>query len=197
MYTLSEVISKLVEDSASGVQAAEAEVEKRKVELAELLKKPPEELVEEEEVDDFLRNIFPDPRNPKETAIRPGVPYFSPTIERYRRFEEFPPIERVLGIRLTEKDLTRENDRMLLTKRAVKKVRDAVKQMVGRKRKLTLKRLMEQGIPRPVVETVDLEVKLAFDENLRVRVPNLYEADVKMLPEAIGKMAVHLRFEKG
>ena len=37
---------------------------------------------------------FPDPKNPDETAVKPGKPYFNPRFSKIKSVEEFPPIEK-------------------------------------------------------------------------------------------------------
>ncbi len=203
MLRLGDVITRLVQDAASGIHSAEAEAEAKKLEIAELLTRPEEELVSDEEVDEFLRTHFPDPKIPGETAIRAGATYIAPEILRLKvGVEEFPPVYRVLGVRLSEKELAPGKELLpkvkvpVLTPKAVAKVRQQVKKKLGQRRRKALERLLSTGVPSPMVETVSLELRAGFDRELRVRIPSMYDTEAKILPEAIGKVRINMRLER-
>jgi len=192
------IISRLVQDCAKAVQASEIEVEEKRLEILDLVKKQPEELVEKEEIDEFLKINFPDPKNPDETAVKPGKPYFNPRFSKLKSVEEFPPIEKVLGVKLEEKDLRFTRKKVFLTEKAVEKVREVVAKKLGERKKEVLTRVVEYGLPKPVVETMNIELKVAlsFDKKLKAHIPNFFETDVRIVPETIGKVSMHLRFER-
>ncbi len=202
MLRLGEVVSRLVQDAASGIRAAETEAELKRQEIAEMLEKPEEELVSDEEVDEFLRTHFPDPKVPGETAIRAGAAYVSPEFLKLRvDVEEFPPISKVLGIKLSRGELAPgrvvvgKRALPVLTPEAVARIRREVRKKLGQKRKKALRSMLTTGMPVPQVETVSIELRAGFERDLRINIPRIYEAD-RIQPEAVGKLRIKMRLER-
>lgn len=217
MPDLSDVVSQFVRDSATGVLDAEVEAAAEREAFRDRLEASPEALVGPGEVDRFLRERFPPlpepPRDllrrteaarepdevieewePGETAVRPGGLYVHPERFPVEGVEESPPIERELGVSVPEEELDVRRGVALLTEEAVERVREAVAERIGERRRRAHARVADAGLPRPEVTSLDVEVKLAFGEDLEAAVVDARDlAGVE--PEALGTLSVSLDFE--
>ena len=192
MPSLSTVVSSLVRDAAAGATAGERVAALDRSDLEDRLSDPPESFVEESEVDAFLRERFPPPEEPPidhlakalhpavrdrdleswqpgETAIRPYEVFLHPADvgeDGQRRFEG---LERLPGLDPADLPLERRGDLPFLTPEAVGRIRDAAANAIGTRRRDAIRAVAESGIPEPVVEDVEMDVKLAIDEDLDAR----------------------------
>jgi hypothetical protein len=114
-----------------------------------------------------------------------------------------PVTERTLALRRADEVFDAETtdspvdaEVPVLTDRAVARIRRAAAFELGCERRAALRGLLARGVPTAVTETLAVDVKVAFDENLEVTVPDYREADVSLRPEAIGTIRAHLRFER-
>lgn len=211
------LLADLIAESAAGVRTAEREMAQATADLDRALDAPPESLVDDGEIDDYLVDLFPDPERPTRTFLRPGEPYPPAAEVRFRDLGvdvtaytnptafTLPVTERTLAARAAAElstdalaDAVAEADGELpvLTDRAVDRIRRAAAFELGCERRAALRGLLARGVPTAVTETMDVDVKVAFDENLDVTVPDYREADVSLRPEAIGTIRAHLRFER-
>lgn len=195
---LSSILHRTVADAASGVVDAERQATEQRVALREHLEKPPEELVTPAEIDDLLAERFPTPTLSSRggsdgTGVVPGEPYLRPDLVEFDHVGEYPPIEAELGLRLESDVLEMEHGVPHFTEEAVQRVRDELARPIGQHRKRVLERLSEQGLPRPVVESMETDVKVRFDDGLNVTPIDALNASV--VPEAVGKVHAQLHFE--
>jgi hypothetical protein len=211
------LLADLIAESAAGVRTAEREMAQATADLGRALDQPPESLVNDSEVDDYLVDLFPDPERSTRTFLRAGTPYPPAAAERFHDLGvdvtaytnaaafTLPVTERTLAVRPGDEvatdalaDAVAEADGALpvLTERAVDRIRRAAAFELGCERREALRGLLARGVPTAVTETMDVDVKVAFDEHLDVTVPDYREADVSLRPEAIGTIRAHLRFER-
>jgi hypothetical protein len=209
------LLADLIAESAAGVRTAEREMAQSTADLGRALDRPPESLVDDGEVDDYLVDLFPDPERPTRTFLRPGTPYPPAAAERFRDLGvdvtaytnaaafALPVTERTLALRRADEVFDAETtdspvdaEVPVLTDRAVARIRRAAAFELGCERRAALRGLLARGVPTAVTETLAVDVKVAFDENLEVTVPDYREADVSLRPEAIGTIRAHLRFER-
>ncbi|PAU84256.1 hypothetical protein CK500_07455 [Halorubrum salipaludis] len=185
MADLSTLVTGVVLESTKGVAAAEVEAAAERASFRESLDRDPTAFADREAIEAFLRERFPpfgrDPRTvlepyvdpdllrkalsrwePGETAVRPGSPYVHPDRFPAGPLSETPPVERVLGVELTERELEVVGDLALFTRSAVRRVRDAAAERIGRRELAARRSVAEQGYPRPVVEGIDVETKVTF-----------------------------------
>ncbi|SNR47250.1 hypothetical protein [Halorubrum vacuolatum] len=265
------LIARLIDDAVDGVRAAETEMEASAKELTTTLDRPPEELVTDREVDEFLRSAYPDPADPTRTRVRVGAVYLpkmatalrdagidpgdvldvgdgssetagqiGTSVREYagtavtrgadaglesllhgatKRSLDFPVTDTVIDDRrihtgdddhadgpvaelpgassdVLEFAADREMRVPVLTERAVNRIRRAAAHELGKQRRETIAGMVKNGLPRAVTETMDLSMKVAFDERLHTAVPDYREADVGTVPEAIGSIDMRLRFDR-
>jgi hypothetical protein len=217
------LLADLVRESAEGVRRAEREMLDGVHDLERALDDPPESLVDEADVDRFLVERFPDPERPPRTFVAPGRVYppaaaetfrdLGVDVDAYRGTARFtlPFRDETVARRSVDPETlvaetgahvdAREWDAAersvpVLTDRLVKRVRRAVAFELGCDRREALRRVVERGVPSAVTETMDVTLKVAFDEDLTATVPNYHEADVGLQPAAIGSLSARLRFER-
>lgn len=252
------LIAALIDDAVDGVRSAETDMEISARGLSEALRRPPEELVTDAEVEELLRAAYPDPDDRDRTVFRPGVVYPPATAPAFRAAGIDPSSyaastaavggsnasptdpdlrpETVHGVARTfrppvtgtvvnvvptsdDRDATggdepaagaveapdwllerareAEIELPVLTERAVERVRRAVAHELGCRKRDSVEAMLAHGLPRAVTETMDVRMKVSFDESLDVTVPDYREADVGIVPEAIGSIDVRLRFDRG
>lgn len=219
MVEAARLLADLIGESAAGVRTAEREIARATRDLERALDRPPESLVEDAEVDDYLVDLFPDPERPGRTFVRPGNVYPPAAVETFRDLGvdvsayttpaafEMPFDDRALAFRAADEALSAEApfdataveaDLQLpvLTGRAVDRIRRTAAFELGCDRQDALRGLLARGVPSAVAETMDVDLRVAFDEDLAVTVPNYREADVGLRPEAISTIRTHLRFER-
>lgn len=227
MTDLSTILADVVRESADGVRAAELEMDESVREIERTLARPAEDLVDESDIDDYLIEHFPDPRRDDRTFVRPGVPYLpgltgavsDPTAFDVDLAEyAVGPAPRAIDLPVRGSELPTRNpeavavefpaviaDRLsaadaavpVLTARHVGRVRRVVAHELGCDRRAALRAVLERGVPRAVTETLDTTVKVSFNEDLDLSVPNYDEVDVGVVPEALGSVSTHIRFERG
>ena len=157
-----EFATQLVAELQEAVVAAQAEQDGRRAELAELASVGAEQFaqrfVANEQVDAELTRLFP-AAGGKGHLIKPGL--------RYRPaaagVAEQPPLQGKLGMRFGARDLkTSGKGRAELTPAAVKTVREAVRLRLAEARLKVLRQTAAQGLPRVVVDSGRVNVKLSF-----------------------------------
>jgi hypothetical protein len=215
------LLADLIGESAAGVRTAEREMARATRDLERALDRPPESLVEDAEVDDYLVDLFPDPERPGRTFVRPGTVYPPAAVETFRDLGvdvgayttpaafEMPFDDGALALRTADEALSAgasvpfdatavaaDLQLPVLTDRVVDRIRRTAAFELGCDRRDALRGLLARGVPSAVAETMDVDLKVAFDEDLAVTVPNYREADVGLRPEAIGTVRTHLRFER-
>lgn len=195
---LSSILQETVVDAAAGVVDAERRATEQRVVLRDQLESPPEQLVAPEEADRLLAERFPLPtlsseRESGATAVAPGEPYLRPDLVEFERVDEYPPVEDELGLRLEPEVLQTKDGVPRFTEEAVQRVRDELSRPVGERRKRVLDRLFQQGVPRPVVENMETDVKVRFDDGLNATPIDALNGSV--VPEAVGKIHAQLHFE--
>ena len=104
------------------------------------------------------RRLFPG-RGGKGHRIRTGLRYDAATPRR----AETPPIQTRLGIRLARADLqSRGKQRVELTAAGVKTIREAARLRLAEERLKPLRQMASQGMPRVLVDSGHVNVKLNF-----------------------------------
>lgn len=223
MTDTARLLADLVRESAEGVRRAEREMLDGVRDLERALDEPPESLVDEVDVDRFLVERFPDPERPTRTFVAPGRVYppaaaetfrdLGVDVDAYRGTARFPlpfrhetvarrPVDpetlvAETGAHLDDREFEPADDPLpVLSDRLVARVRRVVAFELGCDRREALRRLVERGVPSAVTETMDVTLKVAFDEDLDATVPSYREADVGLQPAAIGSLSARLRFER-
>jgi hypothetical protein len=156
-----EFAAQLVAELHEAVLTAQAGQDDRRTELAGLAGMRPEQFarrfVSEDDVDAELTRLYPG--RGKGHRIRAGMRYVAATTKK----AETPAIQTVLGIRLGAADLrTRSGRRTELTPAGVKTIRDAVRRRLAETRLRPLRQMASQGMPRVVVDSGHVNVKLNF-----------------------------------
>ena len=218
MTSISTLLSTVVAESAEGVLDGETRSESRRRDLYDLLATPAEELAESPAVSEYLREAFPpldappvdllrrvldedeldaylDRWQPGETSIAEGEMYFRPDRADLRHVAEFPRIEGVLGVSVAD-ELDFVDGTAVLTPAAVDAVKRSVADRIAEEQRRLRTAVEARGLPRPVVESVDLDLPATFDANLGVRVvdsPSREGVD----PSALGRVAARVRFDRG
>lgn len=215
--SLSTVLSGLIRDGTTGVVAAERDAAADRLAFEDRLDDPATAFVSREEVDSFLRSRFPpfeeppvealsrtlgekaldwvvDRWTPGETAVRAGALYVHPDRYPVSRFPETPALERTLDVTLPDDVLDTVDGVAVLTPEAVGIVRDAVATRIGERRRDAHRALAAEGYPRPVVDGLDVDVRLAFDDRLDARPVDATDAAV-LEPDAIGRVTAKLHFD--
>jgi hypothetical protein len=157
-----EFATQLVAELQEAVVAAQAEQDGRRAELAELAAVGAEQFarrfVANEQVDTELTRLFP-AAGSKGHLIRPGLRYRAASAG----VAETPPLQGKLGIRFGARDLKASGkNRTVLTPAAVKAVREAVRLRLAEVRLKVLRQTAAQGMPRVVVDSGRVNVKLSF-----------------------------------
>lgn len=157
-----EFAAQLVAELHEAVLSAQADQDQRRTELAGLAAMQPgpfaRRFVADAEIDAELARLFPG-RGGKGHRIRAGLRYDAATPRR----AEAPPIQTRLGIRLERADLQRRGkQRVELTAAGVKTVREAVRLRIAEERLKPLRQMASQGMPRVLVDSGHVNVKLSF-----------------------------------
>jgi hypothetical protein len=158
-----EFAAQLVAELHEAVLAAQAGQDDRRTELANLATMRAEQFarryVTEGEIDAELARLFPG-RGLKGHRVRVGMRYAAVT----NRKAEAPPIQTRLAIRLGRADLRSRSGRRAaeLTASGVKTIRDAVRLRLSEARLRPLRQMATQGMPRVVVDSGHVNVKLNF-----------------------------------
>lgn len=220
MGRLSAVLSQLVEDGAAGALAGERRTAANLDDLESRLDDPPETFADEREVQALLARLFPpveetpadlvnealsgntletylDTWQPGDSAIRPNEVFLHPEFvpeERARSYEGLADLDVDL---LAEREATLDvrNGFAFLTETAVDRVRTAVATRIGEPRKAALQRVAADGVPEPVVEDMEMEVKMAFDENLDASVVDAAAPPAGLNGDALGKLTTSMHFK--
>jgi len=144
-----------------GLLVAQNEQESRRAKLAELSSLPLEEFarrfVTNEQLEAELVRVFP-ARKGKVHRISAGASYVAKTAKH----AESPPIQSKLGIQLTPQDLRVRGGRTQLSPKGVKSIREALRMRLAEPRFKTLRQSATQGIPRLVLDSGRVNVKLMF-----------------------------------
>lgn len=156
-----EFAAQIVAELHEGLLVAQNEQESRRIKLAELSSLPLEEFarrfITNEQVETELIRLFPAGRG-KAHRIRTGTSYAAKTVKH----AESPPIQSKLGIQLTPQDLRVRGGRSQLSQKGVKSIRDALRIRLAEPRLKTLRQAATQGIPRLVLDSGRVNVKLIF-----------------------------------
>jgi hypothetical protein len=150
------------------VLAAQAHQDDRRAQISELASMPVESFarmfITRDQVEAELVRLFP-ARGGNTHSIRAGMNYRPQLGAR----PEMPAFQAKLGLRLSSKELRRrDGERFELTSAGEKIVREAVRARMAETQIKTLRQATSQGLPRVVVDSGRVNVKLAF---------NLVEAD--------------------
>jgi hypothetical protein len=140
--------------------------------------------VADDDVDAELSRLFP-AGGKKGTAIVAGRAYRAAGAKR----AESPAIESKLRIKLGTRDHRARGSRSTLTARGVASVREAVRLRLSEARLKALRQTVTQGLPRVVVDSGRVNVKLSFrlvDLN-KLAGPNAAIAPLKSLTGPGGK----------
>lgn len=156
-----EFAAQLVAELHEAVLAAQAGQDDRRSELASLAALRPEQFarrfVTEPDVDAELARLFSG-RGAKGLGVRAGMRYAAATARK----AETPPIQTRLGIRLGRTDLRVRAGRTELTEAGVKTIREAVRLRLSEARLRPLRQMATQGMPRVLVDSGHVNVKLNF-----------------------------------
>ena len=156
-----EFAAQVVAELHEGLLVAQNEQESRRAKLAELSSLPLEEFarrfITNEQVEAELIRLFPAGRG-KAHRIRVGASYVAKTAKH----AESPAIQSKLGIQLTPQDLRVRGGRTQLAAKGVKNIREALRMRLAEPRLKTLRQAATQGIPRLVLDSGRVNVKLTF-----------------------------------
>src|SRR6266705_255254 len=166
-----EFAAQVVAELHEGLLVAQNEQESRRAKLAELSSLPLEQFarrfITNEQLEAELVRLFP--ARAKAHRIRAGASYVAKTAKH----AESPPIQSKLGIQLTSQDLRVRGGRTQLAAKGVKNIREALRMRLAEPRLKTLRQAATQGIPRLVLDSGRVNVKLTFRlvelEKVRVR----------------------------
>lgn len=157
-----EFAAQVVAELHEGLLVAQNEQESRRAKLAELSSLPLEEFarrfVTNEQLETELVRVFPAAGRRKAHRIRAGASYVAKTT----RHAESPPIQSKLGIQLTSQDVRVRGGHTQLSAKGVKSIRDALRMRLAEPRFKTLRQSATQGIPRLVLDSGRVNVKLIF-----------------------------------
>ena len=156
-----EFAAQVVAELHEGLLVAQNEQESRRAKLAELSSLPLEEFarrfVTNEQLEAELVRVFPAGRR-KAHRISAGASYVAKTAKH----AESPPIQSKLGIQLTPQDLRVRGGRTQLSPKGVKSIREALRMRLAEPRFKTLRQSATQGIPRLVLDSGRVNVKIMF-----------------------------------
>jgi hypothetical protein len=156
-----EFAAQVVAELHEGLLVAQNEQESRRAKLVELSSLAPDEFarrfITNEQLEAELARLFP-ARRGQAHRIRAGGSYVAKTAKR----SESPPIQSKLGIQLTPQDLRVRGRHVQLTAKGVKNIREAVRMRLAEPRLKTLRQAATQGIPRLVLDSGRVNVKLIF-----------------------------------
>jgi hypothetical protein len=150
---LAEYVARLMDETCVAILTSVAEQNRRRTELLAALATDEErfaaDYVSDEEVDAALRETFPE-RPPDRPPFAAGT--------RYRRDDDDPPVARRLGIELAPGEV--EGDRLTAT--GAERILGAVRRRLAAPKRRALRDLVEQGIPRVVVDSGRVTAPLAL-----------------------------------
>ena len=215
MQELSSLVSAVVGDTAVGVTDGERQAAAGRAEIQESLDAAPEELVSEADVDRALRRVAPpleapptgllyealppmsverylESWTPGDSAVRRGEVYLHPRFVEDADATPYEAVESAFDVTVDSQDLAVRGGVPFLTDTATARIRSAVATSLGRDRQAALSALAESGVPRPVVEDLDVDVKVAYGEGLRVRPVD--PAGDDLVPEAVGSVGAKIHF---
>jgi hypothetical protein len=156
-----EFAAQVVAELHEGLLVAQNEQESRRAKLVELSSLPVEEFarrfITNEQVEAELVRLFP-ARGGKAHRIKLGAIYMPKTAKH----AESPAIQSKLGIQLTQQDLRVRGGRTHLSQKGVKSIREALRTRLAEPRFKTLRQAATQGIPRLVLDSGRVNVKLIF-----------------------------------
>ena len=179
-----EFAAQLVAELQEAVLAAQDEQDARRAKFADLASIPVDQFarrfVGNEQVDAELKRLFP--VRGDAPAIREGMVYRPAGGGR----AESPPIQSKLGIKIPDGDLRVRGRRFLLRSSAVRTIRAAVRARLADARIKSLKQTLAQGMPRVVVDSGRVNVKLLF------RLVDLERAGVRPGPRGLAVPLVPL-----
>lgn len=216
MPSLSTLLASLVQEGAAGAVDGERRARQERAALEERLSDPPSSFVQEQEVDAVLREQFPPLEEPPvdllrknlhpvvldryletwergTSAVRPYEVVMHPSVVKEWRAPQFEGLEELLDRDLTELPLERRGNVAFLTPEAVEEIRTAVATDIGSRRRSALKRLADDEIPQPVVEDVELDVKLSLDESLDAVAVDAIDGVADS--EAVGSLSTRMHFK--
>ena len=184
-----EFAAQVLAELQEGVDSAQSEQETRRSALAEraamTVSQFARRFVADDDVDAELSRLFP-AAGKKGTAVAVGRSYRAAGAKR----AEAPAIENKLRIKLGARDLRTRGSRSTLTARGVASVREAVRLRLSEARLKALRQTVTQGLPRVVVDSGRVNVKLSFrlvDLNKLAAGPNAAIAPLKSLTDTAGK----------
>jgi hypothetical protein len=156
-----EFATQLVSELHEALLFAQDEQEARRAKLADLAAVPADQFarrfITNQEIDLELTRLFPDRRGTAH-QIRVGAIYSPATTKR----SETPPIQTKFGVRLTSRDLRVRGKRTELGPNGVKTIREAVRARLAEARLKALRQAASQGMPRLVIDSGRVNVKLSF-----------------------------------
>lgn len=216
MPSLSTLLASLVQEGAAGAVDGERRARQERAALEERLSDPPSSFVQEQEVDAVLREQFPPLEEPPvdllrknlhpvvldryletwergTSAVRPYEVVMHPSVVKEWRAPQFEGLEELLDRDLTELPLERRGNVAFLTPEAVEEIRTAVATDIGSRRRSAMKRLADDEIPQPVVEDVELDVKLSLDESLDAVAVDAIDGVADS--EAVGSLSTRMHFK--
>jgi hypothetical protein len=184
-----EFAAQLLAELQEGVTTAQNEQEARRSTLAEraglTISQFARRFVMDDDVDGELARLFP-ARGKTGTAIAAGRSYRAASARR----TDNPAIEGKLRIKLGPRDLRTRGSRAALTARGVASVREAVRLRLSEARLKALRQTVTQGLPRVVVDSGRVNVKLSFrlvDLNKLAAGPSARIVPLESLPDIAGK----------
>lgn len=157
-----EFAAQLVAELQEAVLSAQATQDSKRAEIADLAAMSAADFarrfVRDEQVEAELRRLFPAPGG-KAHRLRVGLAYRPASATQ----PESPPIQTKLAIRFGPRDLrVLDKRRAALTREGVRTVREAVRLRIAEARLAALRQTAAQGIPRVVVDSGRVNVKLLF-----------------------------------
>ena len=129
---------------------------------------------------------------PGDSAVRRGEVYLHPRFVEDADATPYEAVESAFDVTVDSQDLAVRGGVPFLTDTATARIRSAVATSLGRDRQAALSALAESGVPRPVVEDLDVDVKVAYGEGLRVRPVD--PAGDDLVPEAVGSVGAKIHF---
>ena len=176
-----EFAAQIVTELHDALLMAHDEQETRRAKLADLAALPIEQFarrfIANEQIDAELIRQFP-AAGGKSTRIRIGAAYKAAS----QKTAETPPIQLKLGVQLAARDLRVRGKQTTLAADGVKTIRDAIRLRLAETRMKTLRQAATQGLPRVVIDSGRVNVKLSF------RLAELGNAAVR--PVGAGQLAL-------
>lgn len=216
MASISSLLASLVREGTDGAVAGERDAALDRDALEDRLSDPPETFVDDHELQALLESEFPpfetppvedlfaslDPPvfnryirtwEPGRTALRPYEVFRTPSADQDDLRSRFERLESLLERDPRELPLERRGAVEFLTPAAVDEITAAIAEEVGSRRRDALRRVAESGIPEPVVEDIELDVKLAIDETLDATTVDPHSS--KIDSDAIASLSTRLHFK--